>query len=245
MTEIEVAQSILRDISELPGVQYLTELLKGGTNVDLYKQVFKWLLKGEYKIGILTPSEINLYFKNKDALIRRLVKEIVSQARTATKERAYHYLIDIISKSSNVNQIVQGAKFARTVIDLMNPHRLGEDGNVSSLADFLLTGKNEFPSKLDKYLTELIICPDKINETVANEFAFNNEQLVYALSSIIERFEDSKTYREIHEQMEKLPEDDQIIYLLNILPKDKIGEENWKIISNKLLPAAPECPIFK
>lgn len=240
MDKQQIVDSIIKDIKQLPGVDYLTEIASTGES----NRWNKFLLDGDSK---LVPRLLDRYQRNKQDTIKFLLGHSIRSANQDLLRIISSQILELLSKSKRLTQIVDNALIVDALLgprEALTPRQR----EMLYLSKFVLTGENPEPRKLYSLISTFIMDPKGLDNKVLIKFKQANRFWENNIERLLRELTGDK-FNAIMKEMDELSPEEKRLYVLDILYKNinKIGEERLNVLANILgintsAPAAPEPP---
>lgn len=196
MDEQQIVNSIIQDIQNLPGYEYLKEIISDDPDFPF--------------VGINPQIVIKSYLRNKLSAIKMLLRALIDRANPNAVKDVSDQMLKLLAESKDVGQLVDDVKVANLLVKQPFFNK-----DTPYLSKFLLTGENDEPKKLKDYIVRLAIDPSTLSDTIKGDIngAIGNYiQLI--LSGIIRGQSDVNAFQ-------NLPAAERLSYFYDLLNEKK------------------------
>lgn len=240
MSEQEIADKILQDILSLPGARSLGILARSIPSDNENYPLAQWILTGE------NPPNLNELFKSPFGALPTKEKAIESTISILTFKLSPDELKQVTSqatgsfaKNPNIQQLIKQLKMSRAFWNTFMGRSVYIDSFPGALADWLLTGKSN-PSMDEKELDRMfLVNPEKFQTYAIKRIQEYNPHAIESIGKLLT----AEGHGDEIALLNKLPEDEKIKHLLEILLKYQVEEDVQDIFDYFYsAPVAPEAP---
>lgn len=250
MNKQEITNQIIRDIFALPNAKYFAMILQEGLRQDPSNAVFRWLFYGkyiddddvnsfieEYTEGgtreYLVPSATGYTMKLERLSVDQpsTIRSIVGRVIQSVGKYAWNLLASEILKlfASLPKDTIVSLIRKQDLINAMNDIDIelfsgsSEYDSSAYLVNFLVTGQNDEPERLEEQYDEFILNPKKlVEDTLGQLSGFNYENALLFARFVIGMRTDKEPELE---KIDKLPYDEQLAYALDLINIPEIQDD--------------------